>query len=236
VISIVCWKWKSYTDLPHYRFTAEHVNTLANMVRHSYRGRHEVVCITDDAEGVDKDIRVVPIWDTYADVPNPMGDGYPRCYRRLYAFSEGFKKIVPNRYVSLDLDCVIVDDVTPLWDRYDDVVFWSHARQTPTYNGSMWLHKPGTRPEIWDRFNPEMSPKAARAAGFRGSDQAWLNYIVPGERTWGRKQGVYNWDTHISNRGGWLPKNARIVFFCGQTKPWDKLARERAPWVSEYYK
>jgi hypothetical protein len=236
MLSVVCWKWKPYTDFGHQKFTAEHVNTLASMVARHYQKPHEVVCITDDPEGIDPRVRTVPLWDHHRHVPNPMGYGYPRCYSRLYAFSEEFKDIIPNRFVSVDLDCVIVDDMTPVWDVDDDAKFWMHALRTPMYNGSMWLHKPGTRPQVWTDFDPDTSPELARSNNCRGSDQGWFSYIIPGEATWGFEDGVYNWDTHVRNRGYRLPADARIVFFCGQMNPWDEEAQLRAGWIRDHYR
>ena len=44
------------------------------------RRPHRFVCITDDAKGIDGDVRVVPIWNDFAHLRGPNG---VNCYRRL---------------------------------------------------------------------------------------------------------------------------------------------------------
>ena len=78
------------------------------MVARHYRRAHRFVCITDDAKGIDGDIRTVPIWNDFAHLRGPNG---VNCYRRLRAFSAEAADLIGPRFVSLDLDCVITADV-----------------------------------------------------------------------------------------------------------------------------
>jgi hypothetical protein len=207
------------------------------MVERHYHAPHEVVCITDIPEGIDPRVRIVPLWDMFADIPSPAGRGMPSCYRRLYAFSPAMEQIIGPRFVSIDLDVVIVDDITPLWQRTEDFIIWrSPLRNTP-YNGSMWMMDAGARARVLDEFDPRLSPLAAKRAGCIGSDQAWISYILgPNEASWGTEDGVYAFQFAIRNRGFLLPRDAKIVFFQGNTDPWDTFAREKAPWVLEHYR
>ena len=88
----VCWKWKT----PGYRsqFTAEHVNILYRMIQRNYQNDFELCCITDDSEGINKDIRIIPLWDDLRDVA--------RCTVRLKAFSEEAAEIIGPRFCSID--------------------------------------------------------------------------------------------------------------------------------------
>lgn len=105
MITVVCWKWQAF---PGYRskFTAEHVNVFARMIRRHYRGPMEIVCVTDDPEGIDRvqthvDVthmatpigrreliaarpesgvdRIIPLWPDFAEIPSPHDlPGRPR--------------------------------------------------------------------------------------------------------------------------------------------------------------
>jgi hypothetical protein len=139
------------------------------------------------------------------------------------------------RLVSIDLDMVIVGDLEPLFDRDDEFIAWGESDfKAQKFCGSLWMLKTGTRPRVWTEFNPKTSPARARAAGCRGSDQAWLSYMLPDAATWGKRDGVYSWRKHIKPAGGALPHDARVVAFHGKEDPW--LGRcQQYEWVRNHY-
>ena len=235
MLSVVCWKWKP-PEFYDRKFDAEAVNTLYRMVRRNYREPFRFICFTDDPAGILGHIQCEPIPVDFSDLESPLGVHYPSCYRRLAAFGPAFADIVGERFVSLDLDCVIVGRLEPLWGRREDIVFWESQVPNQPYNGSMWLHRCGTRQQVLLDFHPLLSPKVSRQHGFVGSDQAWFSYKLPGEATWTRDDGVVAWRTHCRNRGWQLPPNARIVFFQGDESPWDEHVQKRARWIKEHYK
>lgn len=236
MLRVVCWKWKPKGGNYRSTFNAEHVNTLYRMVARNYDKPFEMVCFTDDDKGILNCIRTHPLWDNYTDVTAPRGSEYPSCYRRLLAFGDDIGSVIGGRFVSVDLDCVITGNVTELWSREEDFIIWSPGHPGPTYNGSMWMMNPGARKEVLERFDPLRSPKLAEQAGFIGSDQAWITYIVGDSAVWDASDGVYSWETHLRNRGFYLPSDAKIVFFWGHSDPWDKRSQERAPWLKEHYR
>lgn len=234
-LTIVCWKW---APAPGYRskFTAEHVNILARMVARHYRRPHRVICVTDDAVGIDQAIGIVPLWNDHARLPSPHGPKNPSCYRRLKAFSAGAADWFGPRFVSLDLDCVIVGDLAPLWDRQDDFVIWGDTAPGTYYNGGMWLLKAGARRQVWEDFDPVRSPQAARRLGQWGSDQGWIGACLgPDEAKWSVDDGVHSYRNHIKPAGGRLPENAAIVMFHGAVDP-DHAEAQRLTWVREHYR
>lgn len=237
MISVVCWKWNT----PNYRSTyqPETVNVLRAMVRRHYPDPHRFICVTDDPVGLDADIEIVPIWDDLADVPHPHNPLGPSCYRRLKAFAPEMREILGKRFVSIDLDCVIVDDVRPLWNRPEEFVIWGGTTKPVTsYNGSMFLMTAGSRARVWKDFNPRFSPVIAKREGFYGSDQAWIRYVLGGdEARWTTKDGVYSYRQHIapSPQCGRIPKDARIVLFNGKRDPWSPEIKGY-DWVQEHYR
>jgi hypothetical protein len=236
VIRVVTWKWKPFAG---YRstFLAEHVNTLRNMVARHYNAPHEFVCITDDPSGIDADIRIVPLWDDFASLPSPLGARGPSCYRRLKAFSAEAAEIIGPRFVSLDLDTVIVGDVRPLFDRPEEFAIWGDTAPRTWYNGSFWLLTAGARTKVWTDFDPTRSPQLAKAAGQLGSDQAWLGYCLgPHEKKLSQREGIYSWRVHLEPRGGALPHNARMVMFHGHTDPWMPHVQKKHAWIRQHYR
>jgi hypothetical protein len=239
VLSVVTWLWRDRG----YRstFTPAHVHTLYAMVARHYARPFAKVCVTDDSAGLDADIRVVPLWPDHRGLPSPHGHGNPGCYERIKAFDPATAAQLGARFVSLDLDSVIVGDLTPLWDRPDPFVIW-HLRmghrtngQKGVYNGSMWLMDAGARPDVWTRFTGQRSAREAYRAGQHGSDQGWMQYVLGADVPhWDQADGVYSYKYDLLARHrGQLPADARVVFFHGKPDPWDpQLDRT---WVREAY-
>lgn len=238
MITFICWKW---TPAPGYRssYAGEQVNVLRRMVARHYDAPHRFVCVTDDATGIGSDVEVLPLWSDFSTVPSPHGLRNPSCYRRLKAFARDAAQIFGERFVSLDLDTVIVNDLRPLFDRPEDFVIWENTTKDAktSYNGSMWMLTAGARPQVWETFDPKLSPKVTFREGRFGSDQAWISHCLgPHEVTWNCADGVYSYRVHISRQfRGSLPANARIVFFHGKTDPWDYQAQQH-PWVRAHYR
>lgn len=222
MLTVVFWKWAQPGY--HTRFTAQHVNILADAIDRHLRQPHEIVLVADDWREVDKRIRPVDLWEGGDEAVNLRG---PRCFRRLRAFAPDAASFLGERILSIDLDMAIVGPLDPLVDRDEDFVIWRGAapawrgaRVNP-YNGSMWLLRAGTRPQAWLDYDPARSPAMLRAAGFFGTDQAWLAYRLPGEATWGREDGVLSYRLDLENGCEPLPRSARVVSFHGQASPWD---------------
>ena len=231
-LSVITWKW---TPRPGYRSTygPETVNVLRRMVARNYPRPHRFICVTDDPKGIDPDVEIVEDRKDFANLPSPHGGQNPACYRRLRMFAPDAGQTFGPRFVSLDLDCVIVRDMTPVWDRTDDFVIWGDTNPSTLYNGSMVMMTAGARAEVWNDFDPVKSPELARRAGNFGSDQAWISYrLGPGQPKWTRHDGVYSFRNEIQRMGMRLPENARIVMFHGAHDPWSAFAL-KIPWVSK---
>lgn len=238
MLSIVTWKW---TPQNGYRskYSGEQVNVMRRMLQRHYPQPHRFICVTDDPKGIDPEVEIVPLWKDHAGLISKHGIKNPSCYRRLKAFSDEAREWFGERFLSIDLDMVIVGDVSPIFDRQEDFIIWSNSTMDKRthYNGSLWMMTAGARRQVWDEFDPKTSPQLAWKAGCFGSDQAWLSYrLGPDEATWTPKDGVYSYRVHIARHlRGQLPKDARIVAFHGATDPWDHRAQQ-IPWVREHYR
>src|SRR5262245_12026267 len=249
--TFVCWKWASRS----YRvtFTAEHVNALVDMLALHCSEPHDVLCVTDDPAGVK--CRTFPLWGDHADLPNPCappgGKSLPSCYRRLKLFDPATTKAMGfadgTPLVSIDLDCVLLDDIEPILRRHAGADFtgWralaGHAWKHPWYvHGSLWRLKAGALPRVWTEFNPAVTPRLTQAMGYFGSDQAWMTMQLkdrfPG---WSRADGIaaFNQGLHgvRDTLGRAPPPGTRVVFFNGAHKPWDEGVRARWPWVRQHW-
>lgn len=234
-LTVCCFKWKPFAG---YRSTyaPETVNTLRAMVARHYQKPHEFVCVTDDPSGIHPDVRIVPLWQDHANIPNPHGQKNPSCYRRLKLFSREAAALIGPRFVAMDLDCVVTGNLEPVFDRPEDFVIYGDTNPKTHYNGSLLLMTAGSRPQVWERFDPKTSPTQARQAGFFGSDQAWVSFCLGGqEAKWTKRDGVYSFRNDIRTNGGTLPKDARLVIFHGAQDPWAMRSQE-LDFVREHYR
>lgn len=233
MLTVGCFKWES----PGYRshFGPEAVNVLASMVSRHYPHPYRMVCVTDNAKGIDPSVTIVPLWPDLGHITNPHGSHQPSCYRRLKAFSKEAKQWFGERFVFLDLDCVILGDMTPLWNRPEDFIIWGGKNKKAWYNGSMWMMTAGARKQVWETFNPRHSPHVAKRHGHFGSDQGWIGYVLgKTEATWGTEDGVYSYRVHMQAGAKPLPDNARVVFFHGKYDPWHPRCQQHE-WVRRHY-
>jgi len=233
-LTFVSWRWQSPVG---YRstFGPETVYALKEMIRRHYPHPHRFVCVTDQPERL-PGLETIRMWDDCAAIPSPFGRHNPSCYRRLKLFEPDAGKVFGDRVVSIDLDTVIVGDLTPLFDRPDDFVIWGCSDYPKQwFNGSLWMLRTGTHPEVWTTFDPDTSPDVAKRAGCFGSDQGWMRYVL-GKKvaTWGEADGVYSYRKHIAPGGNLLPANARIIAFHGKVDPWHYSA-QHVPWIKAHY-
>lgn len=211
MLTVVCWKWKGWREDT---YSARNVNALQRMVREHLHMPHRFVCVTGDPKFLDCEVVT----------PQELGIKFWHkdtvCYRKLAIFSERAKKLFGEKVLSIDLDCVILDDITPLVTDHELRVVRGYVCP---FNTSMVLHKTGTLTNVWENFDIERSPKLLDKHReridhkFVGSDQAWLAYMVPKAAFWEARHGVYQY-AWVQGRD--VPDNARIVFFAGKVKPW----------------
>jgi hypothetical protein len=236
VLTVLTFKWKAP---PGYRseFLGEHVDVLRRMVKRWYPDDHRFVCVTDDPTGIkSRDVELFELWPDHGMIANPSGRKNPSCYRRLKVFAKNAGDWLGDRFVCLDLDCVVVGDLRPLWNRTDEFIIWKSTTPGNFYNGSMFAMNAGARPQVWRDFDPYYSPRETHGARLYGSDQAWIAYkLGGGESTWTAADGVYSFRNELKAGGGGLPENARIVFFHGKPDPWQD-GPQRLPWVKRNYR
>lgn len=220
----MCWFWRQ--EGGRVEFTAQHVNIWAAMLRRHCTLDIEIACVTNMPKGIDPSIRIIKPPGFHDDLKTSRWrGGRPSCYRRLAMFSPNAAEIFgADRFVSMDLDCVIGGNIDSIFNRNEDFVICgpSQAGARWIYNGSMMMMDAGVRPGVYNDFTPE----GAEAASLRfvGSDQAWIAYALGnGEAIWTADHGVVRWN---GDRSG------PLMFFPGNIKPWNCIAH---PFVGEHY-
>ena len=230
MLTFVSFKWRDPESKTQY--TAEAANTLARMVGRHYHKPHRFVLITDDPAGAT--CETYPLWADLRGMRHPLGGGRPACYTRMKLFSREMRDVLGPRVVQMDLDVVITGDITELFERDAPFVGWrvTNGRKPRVYNGSLWMVTPGALDYVWSDFDPDVTPRRANAAGYVGSDQACMAYMLGEDRPyWTARDGVLSYRLDKLDRRA-LPAHARIVCFHGPKKPWHVTEN----WVREHYR
>lgn len=235
MITIVTWTWRGERIyLPSY------VNTLRSMFERHLNVPHKLFCITDDTDGFDSRIELLKTPESaqrLAHMKSPEGGAMPSCYRRLWLFSDE-AKCLGDRILLTDVDAVITGNITHLVQRDESFVGWRPRSRWGNHDrvaGGLYLMTPGCHPEVWYEFC-SAGIEAARSAGYRGSDQAWLSYMLGKKAAlWTDLDGIYAL-SDMSRGRAQLPKDAKMVQFAGLPKPWECIGRPGMHWVAEHYK
>lgn len=232
-LSVCCWKWGT-------RFAAAEVNILRSMLDRHLHLEHRLFCITDDPAGLDGDIVPVAMPRAYADTL--------RCRRRMQQYDPEFTAAAGcgPRVLLIDLDVVLVDDITPIVDRTEPIVGWK-VGHAGVYSGSFILSDRGALHGAWlaYRQDPLGYPKQAAPKGI-GSDQAMLNHYLAGQPPiahWTEADGFVTYYgagyerlefLGVGPSRPTLPAGARLVVLGSDDLP--VLRERRFPWVEEHWR
>lgn len=230
-LTVVGWLWRGGVYRP------EHANIWARMIARHLSMPHRFVLMTDYT-GAEFDPLITPValWEDWRELKNSAwGADKPQCYVRLKAFSREAAELLGPRFVSIDLDIVVLAALDPLFDRAEDFLILrrtplNQSERSSTYQGSMWLMTAGARERVWSEFKG--AETVAAAAPYIGTDQAVMRHVLgPDEKGWTEEDGVYcfrNIQRAGAKYAARAPKNARIVVFNSAKKPWDFPAGEKA--------
>ena len=231
MLTVLTWKW-GYKFGPHY------VNRLRAMLERNLTVEHELVCVTDNTYGLDHRVRVVVMPERYRYTA--------RCRRRMQHYSIEFAQAIgATRILAIDLDVVIVGDLTPIVDRSEPLVLW-RVEYAKVFSGAFQLFNAGVLNSLWQMFerDPNGLPLRAWPRGI-GSDQAMLNYYLRGAKVphWTGADGFvtyfgigYERFAHygVSPSQPVLPEGARIVVFGSDDI--DAMETGAFDWVREHWR
>lgn len=237
-LTVALWKWRANGNWKKY--AAGHVNAIVAMVDAHCDVPCDYVLITDDGEGVDPAVRCVPLERVAAPLPDIRAP-QRNAYRRVGIFSAAMREMLGPRLMQIDLDTVIVSDITDLAMREEPFVIWKSPSLGPTgyaLNPSFILLDAGARRDIHDRYvaDPEGIAIAAKKAGFTSTDQAVISSLA-GEDvvTVDHGDGIISFRDHL-DRGAVVPgADAKIVSFMDRFDPADPALQARCPWIGDHY-
>lgn len=230
MLTVVCWKWGSL-------FAPVYVNRLRSMLVRNLHLQHELVCITDDAVGIDPAVRIVS--------PPALLDGSIRCRRRMWQYAAERRHDLGERILAIDLDVVILRDITPIVDRPEPVVCW-RVGYANVVSGSFLLYDAGALDAAWQSYAADPVGFPMRTGERNASDQAMINLYLRGKAIaeWKERDGFVTWfggekykDMQRLGMGPDHPNpppHARIVVMGSADK--DVMDSGRYPWVKEHWR
>lgn len=235
---VLCMKWGT-------KYGPEYVNRLYAMVQRHLRGPFRFVCLTDRSEGVRPEVTCLPI------PPLALPEGIPeRGWKKLTTFEADLHGL-RGTALFLDLDVVIVDDITPFFElpgRFLIIHDWKRPWRV-TGNSSVYRFELGAHADVLQHFRAHHEDVRHR---FR-NEQAFLSDRLHGQSvltywpaTWCasfKYHCIPRWPTNYW-REPRVPPGTRIVIFHGEVNPPDALAGRRnrrfryirpARWVAQHW-
>lgn len=207
-------------------YTPAHVRILQAMVKRNLPLEHRFTVLTDlvGAFTEDRAINAVPL-------PN----AWPGWWAKVGLFEPlMFNRHTRERVLYLDLDSIVVGDLTPLVTRTEPwLILKDFYRRPPRhpkagYQSSCMMWTAGDMDHVYEAFAAD--PTAAIGKHARLGDQGFLEEHAPGATFWEEDSSlIASYKVHCM--GGKLPASARIVDFHGKIKPWAVTDR----WAREHY-
>lgn len=239
---ILCMKWGT-------KYGPEYVNRLYGMVRKHLTLPFTMVCLTDNPEGVDKNIVCHPI------PPLDLPSGLPeRGWKKLTTFSPDLYGL-QGTALFLDIDIVIIDNIDCFFTqpaaRSDEVWIirdWKKPWRM-VGNSSVYRFQIGAFPELLDEFRKNFNEIRQR---FR-HEQAFLSWYVRQHHSlhYWPSDWCLSYKYHVLKKlpfSLWQPPqkpdHGKIIVFHGEVNPPDAIVGGGgkwyrkvlpAPWLKDYW-
>ncbi len=191
----------------------EYVGKLFAGVKRHLPRPFRFVCVTDEPDGLPAEVQLV------------RADGRLRgWWQKVALFRPGL--LPPGKVLYLDLDNVIVGDISPLADYYGPFAM-VHDFLADEGSSAIMAWPDGFGAEIWSAYEREGIPE-------KGGDQEWIARHSP---DWVSLQSVVDGLYAYQDCKVGLPGDARVVCFWGRVKPHDQRAsrRFRSTWPQEMW-
>nr|WP_246480359.1 glycosyltransferase [Inhella gelatinilytica] len=227
------------------KYGPEYVNRLYGMVARHLRGPFRFVCLTDRTEGIRSEVECRPIPELKLPPGSPE-----RGWTKLTTFEADLHGL-KGTALFLDLDVVIVDDITPFFEAPGEFLI-IHDWKRPwriTGNSSVYRWQLGAYPELLDYFRTHFEEVRRRFRNEQAFLSDWLNQH--GKLQYWNPQWCASWKYHCIPRWPsnlWspprIPTGARILIFHGVMNPPDALAgrsngnwrrAKPAAWIADHW-
>lgn len=139
--NVLCMKWGT-------KYPSEYVNILAQNVRRFLKRPHRFVCFTDDSNGLDSRIDVLPLPEL--DLPAGLPE---RGWNKLTLFKKDLGGL-EGTALFLDLDLIILQPLDPFFDLPGDfrIIRDWNLKKKDIGNSSVFRFQIGQCPDILDNF------------------------------------------------------------------------------------
>jgi hypothetical protein len=236
---VICMKWGT-------KYGPEYVNRLYGMVSRHLRGPFRFVCFTDDVSGIRAEVENFPLPELALQASKLDGG-----WRKLNSYQADLYGL-QGEAMFLDLDVVIVDDITPLFEfpgEFPIIKDWKRPWRV-TGNSSVYRFRLGAHVDVLEYFLANQSSVRAK----HRNEQEYLSHYIhdqgklvywPAEWCCSFKyQCLPPWPMTFWQMAK-IPKGCRIVVFHGEVNPPDAIAgrRNRAgsgmvpvSWVAEHWR
>lgn len=243
--TIVTWIWHGERA-----YTLEHASVFSDLLHKTQDEPFRLFVIADEPGEVRGAtvIQTPPEALAMSKVQTLEGPNFPSSYRRLWLFSREAAEIIQGDVLQVDVDLVPVSDWSHLFRFAPDAKFvgWKPGQMWGSNEnrcgGGTWRLKMGSHPRVWTDFveNPPKAQKAAMAAGYRGSDQAWISHMLARDcRYFPGAFGIDSIRDYTRDKRDRIvesiPQTACMVHFNGHGKPWHRDSWRQHPWLKDYY-
>jgi len=174
-------------------FAPRHVQWLARQVP-------GLVCLTDMA------VPGVPVVQ--------MQNAWPGWWSKMNLFS----KAIPGDLLYLDLDTVVIGDLTPLEGVGETTLLEDFYKPGLLASGLMYIREED-KAHVWDAWMADPDGHRERCqTRERWGDQGFLQDVLQAQ-TWQQALpgAVVSWKVHCQKQ---IPYGARVVCFHGNPRPW----------------
>lgn len=236
---VICMKWGT-------KYGPEYVNRLYAMVNRHLRGAYRFVCFTDNTIGVRPEVECFPLPELALQASRLDGG-----WRKLNSYQADLYGL-QGQALFLDLDVVIVDDITPFFEypgEFPIIKDWKRPWRV-TGNSSVYRFTLGAHVDLLEHFIAHQSEIRAK----HRNEQEYLSHylhdqgkLVYWPKAWCasfKYQCLPRWPLTFWQEAR-IPEGCRIVIFHGEVNPPDAIAGRRnkafsgmkpVPWVAEHWR
>jgi hypothetical protein len=233
-------------------YPAEYVNVLYNAVKKHLPGPFRFVCLTDDSDGFEQGIESFPI----PEIGLEQHHWYNGAWPKLGLFSADLYGL-SGRALFIDLDMIILQDLTPFFEVEGDLVAideaaWRSKTAAPSTMSSIFAFTLGSLGYVVDRIRANRDALVAKY----GLEQAYLHGEVADVRHW-PENWVISYKIHLRQpvlidrfkSPKIPPRTAKVLAFHGRPRPIDLIRPtgqnyDRAPhygvkavdWMQDYWR
>jgi len=227
------------------KYGPEYVNKLYAMVKRNLSLDFQMVCLTDDAQGIRSEVLCLPI--PALDLPAGTPE---RGWTKLVTFSEDLHGL-KGTALFLDVDVVIVGPMNSFFEHPGEFLI-IHDYKRPwriTGNSSVYRFEIGAHPEVLAHFRGHFDTIRKK---FR-NEQAYLSDALHRAGKLGywpaswcpsfKYHSIPRWPANYWQAPS-VPEEARVVIFHGECNPPDALLGKRnrrfryirpANWIAQHW-